>query len=62
MRIFNSADGGLAASRRVGTSGYTYSWNPGKPSPFEWYISRGFKTVEINASFYRFPRRSWAIA
>lgn len=45
--------------RRVGTSGYTYFWNPGKPSPFKWYVSKGFKTVEINASFYRFPRRAW---
>ncbi len=48
--------------RRVGTSGYTYFWNPGKPTPFEWYISKGFKTVEINASFYRFPQRSWVSA
>jgi len=52
-------DGSLAVVRRVGTSGYTYFWNPGKPSPFRWYLSRGFKTVEINASFYRFPQRSW---
>jgi len=49
----------LADVRKVGTSGYTYFWNPGKPSPFRWYISRGFKTVEINASFYRFPQKSW---
>ena len=44
---------------RVGTSGYTYFWNPGKPSPFKWYLSQGFRTVEVNASFYRFPRESW---
>ena len=49
----------LELKNRVGTSGYTYFWNPGKPSPFKWYVSRGFRTVEINASFYRFPQRSW---
>ena len=48
--------------RKVGTSGYTYFWNPGKPSPFEWYVAQGFRTVEINASFYRFPQRSWISA
>lgn len=47
---------------RVGTSGYTYFWNPGKPSPFKWYVSQGFRTVEVNASFYRFPRESWVKA
>mgnify|MGYP003876637907 CR=1 FL=1 len=46
---------------KVGTSGYTYYWNEGKPTPFEWYIKQGFKTVEINASFYRFPSRSWTV-
>jgi uncharacterized protein YecE (DUF72 family) len=40
---------------RIGTSGYTYSWNKAKPNPFEWYISQGFNSVEINYSFYRFP-------
>lgn len=44
---------------KVGTSGYSYPWNKGKPTPFAWYLSRGFKTVEINASFYRFPSPSW---
>lgn len=44
---------------RVGTSGYSYFWNLGVPSPFEWYIKQGFDTVEINASFYRFPSASW---
>ena len=44
---------------RVGTSGYTYSWNKGKPSPFLWYVSQGFNSVEINASYYRFPSESW---
>jgi uncharacterized protein YecE (DUF72 family) len=46
----------------VGTSGYSYPWNNGKPSPFAWYLSQGFKTVEINASFYRFPMKSWTKA
>lgn len=44
---------------RVGTSGYSYYWNEGKPTPFEWYLMQGFPTVEINASFYRFPSKSW---
>jgi uncharacterized protein YecE (DUF72 family) len=46
-------------SIRIGTSGYTYSWNKGKPSPFVWYINQGFNSVEINASFYRFPTENW---
>lgn len=44
---------------RVGTSGYSYSWNEGKPTPFKWYCSQSFPTVEVNASFYRFPMSSW---
>jgi uncharacterized protein YecE (DUF72 family) len=40
---------------RIGTSGYTYSWNKAKPTPFEWYINQGFNSIEINFSFYRFP-------
>jgi uncharacterized protein YecE (DUF72 family) len=40
---------------RIGTSGYSYSWNKAKPNAFEWYISQGFNSVEINYSFYRFP-------
>jgi uncharacterized protein YecE (DUF72 family) len=47
---------------RIGTSGYSYYWNEGKPTPFEWYLMQGFPTVEINASFYRFPSTSWAKA
>ncbi len=46
-------------SVKVGTSGYSYFWNLGVPTPFEWYIKQGFNTVEINASFYRFPSSSW---
>lgn len=44
---------------KVGTSGYSYFWNEGKPTPFKWYCKQGFPTVEVNASFYRFPARSW---
>ncbi len=40
---------------RIGTSGYTYSWNKAQPNAFEWYINQGFNSVEINYSFYRFP-------
>ena len=40
---------------RIGTSGYSYSWNKARPNAFEWYISQGFNSVEINYSFYRFP-------
>jgi uncharacterized protein YecE (DUF72 family) len=40
---------------RIGTSGYTYSWNKAKPTPFKWYINQGFNSIEINYSFYRFP-------
>ncbi len=44
---------------KIGTSGYNYFWNEGKPSQFKWYINQGFKTVEINATFYSFPFKSW---
>lgn len=44
---------------RIGTSGYTYSWNKKQPSPFAWYVKQGFNSVEINASYYRFPLESW---
>src|SRR5919199_6999870 len=40
---------------RIGTSGYSYSWNKSRLSPFEWYVAHGFNSVEINGSFYRFP-------
>ncbi len=43
----------------MGTSGYSYPWNKGKPTPFAWYLGQGFETVEINASFYRFPSKTW---
>ena len=44
---------------KIGTSGYTYSWNMRRPSPFQWYVDQGFNSVEINASYYRFPTESW---
>ncbi len=44
---------------RIGTSGYNYFWNEGKPSQFKWYLNQGFNTVEINATFYSFPYKSW---
>ena len=44
---------------RIGTSGYSYYWNQGRHSPFKWYLSQGFNSIEINASFYRFPPESW---
>ncbi|PCN50347.1 hypothetical protein B6U99_04935 [Candidatus Geothermarchaeota archaeon ex4572_27] len=40
----------------VGTSGWTYDWNP---DGFDWYArSSGLNAVELNASFYRYPFRS----
>jgi uncharacterized protein YecE (DUF72 family) len=30
-----------------------------KPSAFQWYVNQGFNSVEINASYYRFPMESW---
>jgi uncharacterized protein YecE (DUF72 family) len=30
-----------------------------KPSAFQWYVDQGFNSVEINASYYRFPMKSW---
>jgi len=47
----------------VGTSGWSYSWNEGRN--LDWYLANsGLNTVELNASFYRFPFpnmvRSWA--
>jgi uncharacterized protein YecE (DUF72 family) len=49
----------LSSLIRIGTSGYTYFWNEANPTPFKWYINQGFNSVEINASFYRFPIQSW---
>ena len=37
----------------VGTSGWFYDWNP---DGLDWYIKNsGLNSVELNASFYRFP-------
>jgi uncharacterized protein YecE (DUF72 family) len=44
---------------KIGTSSYTYSWNKKKPTPFQWYVNQGFNSVEINASYYRFPTEAW---
>ncbi len=46
----------------VGTSGWTYDWNP---DGLDWYVKNsGLNAVELNASFYRFPFqnmvKSWA--
>jgi len=38
----------------VGTSGWFYDWNEGKN--FDWFVKNsGLNSVELNASFYRFP-------
>lgn len=38
----------------VGTSGWLYGWNEG--GNFEWFVKNsGLNSVELNASFYRFP-------
>jgi len=47
----------------IGTSGWLYDWNEG--ASLDWYIEEsGLNSVELNASFYRFPFRnqvkSWA--
>lgn len=40
----------------VGTSGWSYDWNP---NGFDWYArNSGLNSVELNASFYRFPFRN----
>jgi uncharacterized protein YecE (DUF72 family) len=37
----------------VGTSGWQYSWNP---NGLDWYLENsGLNSIELNASFYRFP-------
>lgn len=48
----------------VGTSGWYYEWNEEKS--LDWFIrNSGLNTVELNASFYRFPFpnqvKSWAV-
>jgi len=38
----------------IGTSGWLYDWNEG--GNFEWFVKNsGLNSVELNASFYRFP-------
>jgi len=46
----------------IGTSGYSYPWNEGGSEPLQWYVRQGFNSVEINGTFYRFPRRMQAKA
>ena len=48
----------------VGTSGWSYDWNDG--GSLDWYRERsGLNAIELNASFYRIPRRdqvtAWAL-
>ena len=41
----------------VGTSGWLYDWN--EDASFDWYVEySGLNSVELNASFYRFPFRN----
>ncbi|MGG6460294.1 MAG: DUF72 domain-containing protein [Candidatus Eiseniibacteriota bacterium] len=49
----------MSSAVSIGTSGYTYSWNKGKQNKLKWYVDKGFNSVEINGSFYRFPTASW---
>ncbi len=45
----------------VGTSGWLYDWN--QEGSLEWYVNNsGLNSVELNASFYRFPFRSQVIS
>ncbi len=42
----------------VGTSGWSYAWNSGRN--LRWYVENTpFNTVELNASFYRFPFKNY---
>lgn len=44
----------------IGTSGWSYGWNP---DGFDWYVKNsGLNSVELNASFYRFPFRNQVYA
>lgn len=45
----------------VGTSGWSYAWN--KERSIIWYLENTpFNTVELNASFYRFPYKSYVVS
>jgi uncharacterized protein YecE (DUF72 family) len=47
-------EGGNAMDVYVGTSGWYYRWN--KEKSLDWFLAHsGLNTVELNASFYRFP-------
>jgi uncharacterized protein YecE (DUF72 family) len=42
----------------VGTSGWSYDWNQG--GSLQWYVDKsGLNAVELNASFYRFPLKTY---
>ncbi len=42
----------------VGTSGWSYTWNKGRN--LKWYVENTpFNAVKLNASFYRFPYKSY---
>ena len=30
-----------------------------EPTAFQWYVDQAFDSVEISASYYRFPTESW---
>jgi len=47
----------------IGTSGWSYAWNPEKS--LDWYVlNSGFNAIELNMSYYRFPYanmvKSWS--
>jgi uncharacterized protein YecE (DUF72 family) len=44
---------------RIGTASHIHSWNKQKPTPFQWDVNEGFNSVEIIASYYRFPNEAW---
>jgi len=45
----------------VGTSGWAYAWNLG--GSFDWYLAKsGLNSVELNASFYKFPFRNQVLS
>ncbi len=53
----------MAMKVYVGTSGWFYNWNPDRN--LDWFVKNSrLNTVELNASFYRFPFpnqiKSWA--
>ena len=44
----------------IGTSGWSYSWNP---NGFKWYVRNSrLNAVELNASFYRIPYKTIVVS